>query len=343
MLLSILAEARDYAGLAKEADRLIAEDKERWWAVLARGVAKRYSSDKDGAVQDFEAALNLTQAQRNEGAAQEVINTIAREIGVDDALTRILPRADKEPRWRFAAAQLYLRRGDYDRAAEAVERLVAEGDKLQPNERLQVLRFAGTMYQTYQPQPQADKAYQAYLKVLDIEPNDFATLNNIACLVAEQLNPPRPKEALQYSQKAFDVMSSSGRRDALIFDTHGWVLTLNDRPQEGIELLRQAVALQSFAEGHYHLGEAYLRTCRGRGRSEATRARRGDAAPSGREETAGRFHAENPGGNRVGQGQGAHPLEKCQRQPVTDVTMKADAAEGKAVWDFPRTGLKVRS
>ena len=52
-------------------------------------------------------------------------------------------------------------------------------------------------------------------------------------------------------------------RDALIFDTHGWVLTLNDRPQEGIELLRQAVALQSFAEGHYHLGEAYLRTAAG--------------------------------------------------------------------------------
>jgi tetratricopeptide (TPR) repeat protein len=263
MFLSILAEARDYATLNKEADRLFNEDKQRWWAVMARGIAKRYTSDKDGAVQDFEAALNLTQAQRNDGASQEVINTIAREIGVDEALSRILPRADKEPRWRFAAAQLYQRKGDDERAAETVERLLAEGDKLTPGERLQVLRFAGTLYQTYQPQPQAEKAYQAYLKVLDAEPNDWATLNNMACLVAEQVNPPRPKEALKYSQKAYELMSSSGRRDPLIFDTHGWVLTLNDRPQEGIDLLRQAVALRSFPEGHYHLGEAYMRAAAG--------------------------------------------------------------------------------
>jgi tetratricopeptide (TPR) repeat protein len=263
MLLSILAEARDYAALSKEADRLFNEDKQRWWAVMARGVAKRYTSDKDGAVQDFEAALNLAQAQRNDAASQEVINTIAREIGVDEALSRLLTRADKEPRWRFAAAQLYQRKGDDERAAEAVEQLLAEGDKLTANERLQVLRFAGTLYQTYQPQPQVDKAYQAYLKVLDAEPNDWATLNNMACLVAEQLNPPRPKEALQYSQKAYELMTSSGRRDPLIFDTHGWVLTLNDRPQEGIDLLRQAVALRSFPEGHYHLGEAYMRAAAG--------------------------------------------------------------------------------
>ena len=99
------------------------------------------------------------------------------------------------------------------------------------------------------------------LKVLDLEPNDWPSLNNMACLVAEQLNPPRPKEALQYSQKAYDVMLNSGGRNAFIYDTHGWVLTLNDRPQEGIDMLRQAVTLEPFfPESHYHLGEAYLRT-----------------------------------------------------------------------------------
>jgi tetratricopeptide (TPR) repeat protein len=141
-----------------------------------------------------------------------------------------------------------------------IERILAEGDKLSPPERAQALRFAGSLYLTYQPEPQTAKAYDAYLKLLDIEPNDWGSLNNMAYLVAEQMNPPRPAEALKYSRRAYDVMTSAGGRNPLILDTHGWVLTLNNQPQEGIDLLRRAISIQSFPEAHYHLGEAYLKT-----------------------------------------------------------------------------------
>ena len=42
-------------------------------------------------------------------------------------------------------------------------------------------------------------------------------------------------------------------------DTQGWILTLNGQVDQGIEVLRQAVATRSFPDAHYHLAEAYLK------------------------------------------------------------------------------------
>jgi hypothetical protein len=44
-----------------------------------------------------------------------------------------------------------------------------------------------------------------------------------------------------------------------VMDTHGWVLTLAGRVEEGITLLQQVVDSKPFLEAYYHLGEAYLR------------------------------------------------------------------------------------
>ena len=87
----------------------------------------------------------------------------------------------------------------------------------------------------------------------------MTALNNMACLLAEIVQPPRPQEGLQYSQHAYDLMQKGGRRDALVLDTHGWLLTLSNRVDEGIEVLRNANEIKSIPDAHYHLGEAYLR------------------------------------------------------------------------------------
>ena len=262
-LLEILVEAGDYAAAIKEADQMIAADKNRWWAHMFRGVAKRYAGDKDGAIQSFEAALTTAGAERNEAAAQEVIDRLAKVIGVDDALMRILPLAQNDNRWRIVAAQLYGQKGNHEGAVEMIERVLAESDKLSPQDRAHVLGLAGQIYLAHQPQPLAEKAYDAYLKLLDLQPNDLFALNNMASLLSETMNPPRYKEALTYSQKAYDLLQKAGRRNEVVLDTHGWVLTLNGRPQEGIDLLRQAIAgsgESAFPYAHYHLGEAYLKT-----------------------------------------------------------------------------------
>jgi tetratricopeptide (TPR) repeat protein len=115
------------------------------------------------------------------------------------------------------------------------------------------------IYLTMRPEPQPDQARDAYRRLLELRPNDVMALNNMACLLAETISPPQPGEAIQYSQRAYDLMTTAGGRDPLILDTHGWVLALVGRTDEGIDLLRQAVAAKPFAEGYYHLGEAYLK------------------------------------------------------------------------------------
>ncbi|HEV2293258.1 MAG TPA: tetratricopeptide repeat protein [Tepidisphaeraceae bacterium] len=258
-LLNTLLAAADYPALIKEADQMLGADKNRWWAYMFRGAAKRSAGERDSAIQDFETALTMAGEQGNENAAQEVIGRLASTVGIDHALDRILPRAKTENRWRMIAAQLYFQKQDHDRAAEMIERVLVEGDKLSPQERARALGLAGTIYLSDQP-AQAEKAHQVYLKLLDIAPNDWAALNNMASLLTDTVTPPRPQEALKYSQRAYDIVQSSGLRSEIVLDTHGWALTLNGKAHEGIDLLRRAIAMRSFPHAHYHLGEAYLKT-----------------------------------------------------------------------------------
>jgi tetratricopeptide (TPR) repeat protein len=53
-------------------------------------------------------------------------------------------------------------------------------------------------------------------------------------------------------------MEQRGIMMPLVLDTHGWVLTLCGRVDEGISYLRQALEKEQFVDGYYHLGEAYL-------------------------------------------------------------------------------------
>lgn len=256
---AILLDARDYKGVIAVTDPVISADKNAIWALQTRAIAKRRLNDKDGALADFEAALVAANAQRSGDAATTVVRTMAEEIGVDEALDRIAERAKTENRWRLMSAFLLQSKGDFDGAAEMVEAALAEYDKLTPDEKVTALRFAGSLYLGMKPQPQVQKAYDAYSKLLQLQPNDLYSLNNMACLLAESMNPPRPKEAIEYSTRAFDLMMDAGLREPLIMDTQGWMLTLNGQVDRGIDVLRQTVATRSFPDAHYHLAEAYLK------------------------------------------------------------------------------------
>lgn len=257
-LVNTLLDAKDFKGALAEADRILAADKTAYWAIEARGIAKRNLNDKEGAIADFEAALAAANAMRNDDAATGVIRTMAAQIGVDEALQRIAERAKTENRWRLVSAYLLQSKGDLAGAAEMIERALADYEKLTPGEKESALRFAGALY-LGMPQPQVEKAHDVYVKLLQLQPNDISSLNNMACLLAESMNPPRPQEAIQYSTRAYDLMMNAGVREALIMDTQGWVLTLNGQVDKGIDVLRQAVATRSFPDAHYHLAEAYLK------------------------------------------------------------------------------------
>src|SRR5687768_11395366 len=137
-----------------------------------------------------------------------------------------------------------------------MEQILANEEKLQVGVRESALRFGAMLYLV---QKQADKSAKLYERLLTLSPNDVISLNNMACLLAETVQPPRPQDGIKYSQHAYALMQSAGRRDPIIMDTHGWLLTLTGQVDQGIELLRAAREIRPIPDVHYHLGEAYLK------------------------------------------------------------------------------------
>jgi tetratricopeptide (TPR) repeat protein len=89
-------------------------------------------------------------------------------------------------------------------------------------------------------------------------PDDIDVLNNLACMLLDDVSPPQPSEALGLSQRAFDLMALGHALSPAICDTRGWALIRNGRTDEGIKLLEQTAAKTPSAAIRYHLAEAYL-------------------------------------------------------------------------------------
>jgi tetratricopeptide (TPR) repeat protein len=260
--LNILMDAGRHAQVLRETDPVmeqIAGQPAAYPLHLIRGAAKRHLGDRDAAMEEFEAALEIATAAKSEQQALVVVGQIAEHIGAANALVIIEEKARADAKWWVLAARMYQTQSDWPNAVRTIE--LAKGDisRFPRAEQENVLRLAGTIYQLARPQPLVEKAHQAYLQLLDLNPQDLAALNNLACLLVDNMDPPRPDQALIYSERAYDIVRRSGQSDPLILDTHGWVLTLSGRVEEGITLLQQVVERSPFLEAHYHLGEAYLR------------------------------------------------------------------------------------
>jgi tetratricopeptide (TPR) repeat protein len=180
-------------------------------------------------------------------------------IGPDEAILRIRPRVDQAQggdKWRIMIARLQQTKGDTQGAIATLESVLAREQDLDRNDKLNAYRFGGTLYLMVSNAP---KSVECYKKLLEIAPEDMTALNNLACLLAEVVQPPDPKGGLVYSQRAYDLMQKGGRRDPLIYDTHGWLLTLSGDVDRGVDTLRQSLQLRRIPDAHYHLGEAYLK------------------------------------------------------------------------------------
>jgi Tfp pilus assembly protein PilF len=140
--------------------------------------------------------------------------------------------------------------------AQAAEGLFGRGLALakQPAQRVLLNRELALCY--YQSR-QLDQAQKTYLAVLQDDPNDLASLNNLSYLYTNDLN--QPEKALPYIQKA--VQQTPYNAD--ILDTYGWTLAKLQRPREAEVFLSQAVQANSAsALCRYHLGWVYEQTRR---------------------------------------------------------------------------------
>jgi tetratricopeptide (TPR) repeat protein len=251
-----LIKLRKFPEVNAEVDKLLAQDKKLWWAYSARAEAKRFQGKKEEAIKDFDAALAVANELRDDNAADEIVRTMGDVIGPAEVIDRIRPKAENDDRWKLMLARLQSTQGDNVAATKTIEQVLVNEDKLEPFVRENALRYAAMLYLVGN---QAEKSAKCYERLLTLAPDDTISLNNMACLLAESVQPPRPQEGLKYSEHAYKLMRDAGRRDAIVMDTHGWLLTLVGRVDEGIELLRAANDVSPLPDIHYHLGEAYLK------------------------------------------------------------------------------------
>lgn len=255
--LNILVAAKAYQPVLDETAGLVQGGKAPWWVYQLRGVAYYRMDNKTQAVQEFEKALNSSQTDAHQNVSTRVAQLIAREMGVDETLTLLKDRIDKESGWKLFAVYLYQSAGRNDEALKLLEPLAAQFDQLPADQQDGVLRYSGLVYGASNAQTSLGKAEDAYTKLLKKYPNDLTALNNIACLLVDKLN--QSQRALAYSEQAYKLTQQSGQVQPLILDTYGWCLIQTGQVDQGIGLLQQALDQQSFADGHYHLAVGYLK------------------------------------------------------------------------------------
>jgi Tfp pilus assembly protein PilF len=105
-----------------------------------------------------------------------------------------------------------------------------------------------------------------YRRIIKRSPGDVDALNNLACILVEPGSPEEPnpafspREALDDSEKAYNLMMHAGQDEPLVKDTYGWALIANNLNEQGLNMVRDALGKYDFAEGHYHLAEGLLKS-----------------------------------------------------------------------------------
>lgn len=93
------------------------------------------------------------------------------------------------------------------------------------------------------------KAVEVWRWLLEVAPNHFQTLNNLAFALAHDLN--EPVAALEPAKRAYD----SDPADPTVLDTYGYVLFRNSRLDEAERLLRDSTTRKEGSGNRMHLGQ----------------------------------------------------------------------------------------
>jgi len=112
-----------------------------------------------------------------------------------------------------------------------------------------VASLTSRLAKSYYDAGQFAKAEKAYLKCLEITPDNPAALNNLAYLYLDNLN--SPEKALPYARKVIRLMP----QDPNVLDTYGWLMAkLRKYPEAKKYLLRAIERAPEKASYRHHLG-----------------------------------------------------------------------------------------
>lgn len=97
-----------------------------------------------------------------------------------------------------------------------------------------------------------ERAKDAYLRLIEINPRDVQSLNNLAYLLSDNLN--QPEAALPHIRKASELVPAN----AQILDTLGWIQFKAGQREDGKRSLRESVNLRKMPANCLHMAEILL-------------------------------------------------------------------------------------
>ncbi len=214
--------------------------------------------DADAAMTNYRAAIQ-NDGMRSIDFIDQVTVAAARSLGgIDKAVEAcrslgegdLFDRANKH----LLAGLLTLQKSNAE-AKQVAESLLGSAES-DPEKAAVQLRLAAIAAQSGEIQ----SATETYKKVLEINRDDFTALNNLAYLLAENLN--KPEEAVPYAKSA---VSASLRLPLLqrvaCLDTLGWTYARLGRYRDAIAQLTLARQLDlNYLPAAYHLGEVYRKS-----------------------------------------------------------------------------------
>jgi tetratricopeptide (TPR) repeat protein len=258
----VLLRTRSFEELLANTAQLLAAQSNGtalWWVYPYRAQAlARGQDDKAGAAVELGRGLDAASAEHDAAGAAQIIQTYAELLGTQAALKVAADRAENDPHWLLLAAALCRQKGDADGAIHWLELAIDQQAKLSTADQNEALRMAASEYLAKTP-PDTLKSAETYRQIIKRSPDDIDSLNNLACILVEPGPAYQPREALDCSERAYNLMVRAGLDEPLIKDTYGWTLIANGRDEEGLTLVQDALGKRDFAEGHYHLAEGLLK------------------------------------------------------------------------------------
>ena len=256
----VLLRAKDYRTLLRESEPILQQDRGAWWLMRLRGLAHARLNDKPAARKEFDNALELVTAAKNPQATLEVAQAIAQSFDIVTAIADVESRIGGDAGMRLLVAQLQQQAGNTLASLDHLERLKTDRARLAPEQLRQLLQMLGVAYLQVNPQ-QAKLAREAYEELLKLTPDDILLLNNLAYVLTLPDSGATPADALVYSSQAYAKTENAQVTEITLYvwDTHGWVLVLNGKLDDGLAVLQKAAETARFPEVFLHLGDAYLR------------------------------------------------------------------------------------
>jgi len=257
--MQLLQSRRDFQAIVDHCATMSNKLKTTSWALWDLAVAEKRLGNEQ-ALPDFKRALLASEAEDQPFELNNIAQSLNQEFGYDEAVKDVSDLAKDNVSAKITLMQLYQAHGNDSAALATVDGIMSNFDKLSKRDQIIVLSGAAVMYQLAKPTPLVDKAYAAYQRWLQLEPDNLESLNNLACLLADDYSPPRAQEGLQYVNIAISKMSRLGRTEPRLLDTQAWLLILNGSVADGVHILNTAMnSFAPFPDEYLHLGEGYLR------------------------------------------------------------------------------------